>query len=204
MDTGPAVPDGLRVETMETAAAMVVRTDFELADLETWHYYWNFSRQHHTDSRIDDTTAFSGRRSMRVYATEQAKDKNDALLSCDIRPRWWDIDRFPFVRFAYRIPPGVPVGIWLHPFEGARSGAPRVCIGGSPARAVGSARDLERHVLLDDGEWHEITIDARLVREAFADVRLLKMFRFYTQRNGKHGDQFWFDDFRILPAAADR
>ena len=204
LDTGPAVPPGLRVETMESATAVVVRTDFELADLESWHYYWNFSRQQGTDSRIDTATAFSGERSMRVFATEAAAEKNDAWLSCDIRPRWWDIDRFPEVRVAYRIPPGVPVGLWLHTFQGARAGARRLCIGGSPARSTGGSKDLARYVLQDDDQWHEISIDARVIREAFPDVTLLQMFRFYTHRNGKAGDQFWFDDFRILPAAPPR
>ncbi|MDX9978755.1 MAG: right-handed parallel beta-helix repeat-containing protein [Lentisphaeria bacterium] len=204
MATGPQVPEGLRVETMETAGKIVVHTDFEPENLETWHYYWNFSRQQRTDSRLDATTAFSGRYAVRVFATEDAKDRNDALLSCDIRPRWWDVDRFPEIRLAYRIPPGVPVGLWLHAFQGAGAPERRVCLGGTPARAVGSAPDLARYTLLDDGKWHEISLDARLIRETFPEVKLIKMFRFYTHRNGKHGDQFWFDNFRILPASAEK
>ena len=201
MDTGPRIPEGLRLETMETATATLVHTDFEAENLATWFYYWNFSRQHHTDSRLDDTTAFSGTRSARVFATDDAKGRDDAQLSCDIRPRWWDIDRFPTARFAYRVPKGVPVGLWLYAFQGAHPSDRRLCIGGTQARAVGSVKDLARYPLLDDDQWHEITIDARTIREAFPDVKLVKLFRFYTQRNGKHGDQFWFDNFRILPAA---
>ena len=37
------------------------------------------------------------------------------------------------------------------------------------------------------------------IREAAPDVKLLKSFRFYTAGNGRPGQQFWFDDFCILP-----
>jgi len=30
-------------------------------------------------------------------------------------------------------------------------------------------------------------------------VKLVQTFRFYTPEKGKRGQQFWFDDFRILP-----
>ncbi len=191
---GPAIPEGLRAETMETATKPIVVTDFEPENLEDWFYYWNFSRQRNTNARIDETTVFSGKRSMRVYA-----EKEGAILSCDIRPRWWDIDRFPTVRFAYRVPPGVPVGVWLYAFKSASHGQGAVCVGGTAARNVGGFRDLGRITLTDDNQWHEVEVDARWVREVFPDVKLLQMFRFYTNGNGTEGQQYWFDGFRILP-----
>jgi hypothetical protein len=191
--SAPAIPPGLRVETMETATTPVVVTDFEPENLEEWHYYWNFSRQKSTDARMDDTTAFSGNRSMRVFAKADG-----AIMACDIRPRWWDIDRFPIVKVAYRIPKGVPVGLWVHAFKSPETGRGAVCLGGSPARKTGIG--LKRYELIDDNAWHEVTLDARLIREVFPDVKLLQMFRFHTEGNGKKGDQFWFDHFRILPA----
>ncbi|MEW6354982.1 MAG: hypothetical protein AB1696_01535 [Planctomycetota bacterium] len=195
MDTGPAVPKGLRLVTMETATQPVVATDFEPENLEEWHYYWNFSRQRNTEARMDDATAASGKRSMRIFATD---DKAD--LSCDIRPRWWDIDRFPTVTFSYRIPKGVPVGLWLCAFKGASTGRGMVCVGGTEARKAGGYTDLNRYALIADDQWHEVAIDARLIREVFPNVKLLQMFRFYTMGNGMKGQQFWFDNFRILPA----
>ncbi len=193
--SAPEVPHGLRVLTMETATEPVVVTDFEQENLEEWHYYWNFSRQRNTDARMDDTTAASGQRSMRVFATADG-----AIMSCDIRPRWWDIDRFPIVKFSYRIPQGVPVGLWLHAFKSSDVGRGAVCVGGSPTRKTDPSKDLGRHKLLDDNQWHEMEIDARAIREVFPNVKLLQMFRFYTNRNGQEGQQYWFDNFRILPA----
>lgn len=189
----PRIPDGLRVLTMETATEPVVVTDFEPGNLEEWHYYWNFSRQKNTNARLDETTAASGRRSMRVFA-----EKDGAIMSCDIRPRWWDIDRFPMVKFSYRIPKGVPVGVWLHAFKSTSVGRGAVCVGGSPARQSGGYVDLKRGELTDDGQWHEATFDARAIREVFPQVQLLQMFRFYTAANGQEGQQYWFDNFRIL------
>ena len=74
-----------------------------------------------------------------------------------------------------------------------------VCVGGSPARKTEPYKDLGRYELLDDDQWHEVEIDARAIREVFPDVKLLQMFRFYTNRNGQEGQQYWFDNFRILP-----
>ena len=191
----PEIPEGLRLETMETAAEPVVVTDFEPENLEDWFCYWNFSRQRNTSARLDDTTAASGRHSMRVFA-----EKDGAIMSSDIRPRWWDIDRFPFVKLSYRIPAGVPVGLWLHAFRSTNVGRGAVCVGGTAARDVGSYRDLGKFELVDDDAWHEVTIDARAIREVFPQVKLLQMFRFYTNANGTEGQQYWFDNFRILPA----
>jgi hypothetical protein len=131
---------------------------------------------------------------MRVYA-----EKGGAILSCDIRPPWWDIDRFPTVRFAYRVPAGVPVGVWLHAFRSTNHGQGAVCVGGTTARNAGNYKDLGKVTLTDDDQWHEVEIDARWVREVFPDVKLLQMFRFFTNGNGKEGQQYWFDQFRILP-----
>jgi len=190
----PQIPEGLRVETMETATEPVVVTDFEFENLEEWHHYWYFSRQRKTDARIDGTTAASGKRSIRIYATDDS-----ATMSCYIRPRWWDIDRFPTVELAYRIPKGVPVGLWLHAFRSTSHGRGAVCVGGTASRDAGGCPDLATCHLEDDDQWHEATIDARQIREVFPDVKLLQMFRFHTHMNGEKGQHYWFDNFRILP-----
>jgi hypothetical protein len=192
----PSIPDGLRVETMETATEPVVVIDFEPENREHWFYYWSFTRQRNTNSRLETSTAASGKHSIHVYA-----EKDGATMSCHMRPRWWDIDRFPVVKFAYRIPQGVPVGVCIHAFRSTKVGRGAVCIGGSPACEAGGAPDLKQLSLKDDGQWHEAAFDARLIRKVFPNVKLIQTFRFYTNANGKKGDEFWFDNFRILPQA---
>ncbi len=187
----PQVVPGLRQASLEERTAPLT-VDFEAATFDDWGYLFNFSRQQATEARLDETTAGGGRRSMRVFATGPK-----AILSCDIRPPAWDIDRYPVVEFAYRIPSGVPVGLWLHPFRSRATGYGGVCVGGSPARQVGSRPDLKHVTLTDDDHWHRVTVDARWIREVYPSTRLLLMFRFATQQNGQPGQQYWFDEFAI-------
>jgi len=191
----PSIHDRLRVETMETATEPVVVIDFEPKNREQWFYYWSFTRQRNTAARLDASTAASGKHSIRVYA-----EKDGATMSCHMRPRWWGIDRFPIVKFAYRIPPGVPVGVCVDAFKSAEVGRGAVCIGGSPARESGNTPDLKQLVLKDDDQWHEAEFDARLIRQRYPDVKLLQTLRFYTNANGKKDDKFWFDNVRIKPS----
>ncbi len=190
----PKVRAGLRLETMATADHALVRTDFEAADRTEWFYYWNFTRQRGTNVKLDDATAAEGNRSLQVFATGPG-----AVMACDIKPREWDVDRFPTITFDYRIPRGVPVGLWLHAFPGSEVGRGAVCIGGTRARDPGPYRDLARYELVDDDAWHQISIDARAIRAAYPNVKLLQMFRFYTSGNGQAGERFWFDRFTIQP-----
>jgi len=188
----PQIRDGLRMETMETAEKAIVVTDFEPENQEEWFYYWYTHRQRNTDARLEDTTAASGKRSMRVFATDDG-----ANMGALIRPAWWDVDRFPYASFSYRIRRGVPVGIWLCAFPSEKRGTAMVCVGGSPARKSEPSRDLKKVELLDDDQWHEVTVDVRAIREVFPEVKLLRTFYFYTRENGKKGQQYWFDNFRI-------
>lgn len=189
---GPSVPEGLRIPTMETAEEPIVVTDFEAENLEAWFYWWYGHRQRGTQMRVDDTTAASGRRSLRVEAT--AEGANMGIL---LRPPGWDIDRFPYVHFSYRIPPGVPVGLWVMPMATEQRGEGAVVLGGSPARASGATPDLKRWELTDDGQWHSVTLDVRAIREVWPEVRLLRTLYLRTNDNGKPGQQYWIDAFRI-------
>jgi len=183
-------PD-LRIPTLGTATGTIVRTDFEAEHLEDWCYWWYTHRQRNAEAALDDTTAATGKRSLRLFATD---DKSS--LSCLIRPPWWDLDRFPIVRFSYRIPPGVPVGLRLEAMASEQRGA-NVYVGGTANRANGGNPGHDRVKLVDDDQWHEATVDVRCIRETFPGLKLLRTFWFYTNANGTKGQQFWFDDFRI-------
>ena len=39
-----------------------------------------------------------------------------------------------------------------------------------------------------------------MIREVLREVKPLKMFRFWINSSGAKGQQYWFDNFRILPA----
>ncbi len=181
----------MRMATLGTATEPLVVTGFEPESLEEWFYWWYTHRQRNADARLDDTTAASGKRSLRIFATG---DKS--TLSCLLQPPWWDMDRFPFVRFSYRIPPGVPVGIRLDAMQSEQRGSV-MYVGGTASRNNGGNPDLDRVKLVDNDRWHEATVDVRWIREVYPELKLLRTFWFYTNANGAKGQQFWFDDFRI-------
>ena len=118
----------------------------------------------------------------------------------------WPIDRYPFVRFQYRIPVGVPVTVQLSPFPAP--GRPEGFILAATANQADRFGDLEGYTLLDDGGWHEITLDARRVRKVEPGLQYLRQFLFSTPwqdplpttQPGLALDdcEFWFDDFAIL------
>ncbi len=52
--------------------------------------------------------------------------------------------------------------------------------------------------LVDDNQWHSITLDARVIREVFSAIKYLQSVQFYTQENSRKGHEFWVDDFAIV------
>ncbi len=77
-----------------------------------------------------------------------------------------------------------------------------MCIAQSPEMNCGSAPHAGDTKLLDDDQWHEVTLDARVIRTLHPNVKLIQKLRFFALGSGKKGQQFWFDNFRILPADA--
>ncbi|MEN6547920.1 MAG: right-handed parallel beta-helix repeat-containing protein [Armatimonadia bacterium] len=183
-------PD-LLIETMETATEPFVKSGFEAENLEQWFYWWYAHRQRNAAAQVDATTAATGKRSLRLFATA-----DQSTLSALIQPPWWDIDRFPFVKFAYRIPAGTPVGLRLDAFQTEKRPYPTMYVGGTASRATNNL-DTKTYTLVDDDQWHEITVDVRTIRQVWPEVKLLHTFYFYTNANGKKDQQFWFDDFVI-------
>jgi hypothetical protein len=195
METGPKIPDNLRHLAVETGKVpLIVKCSFEVGDQEDWFYVFSHTRQKNSTAAVDDAKAATGKRSVKVSATGDG-----SVLSLLTRPGLWDIDLFPTVEFAYCIPPGVPVGIALYPFDAAEFKYYEVFIGGSPGYATGNSKDLKKYQLVADGEWHTIALDARVIRELMPTVKMLRTFRFTTAGNGKNGDAFWIDDFTIRP-----
>ena len=189
------LPPGIRWQPPK-APAPLVKTDFEDDTVEEWGYVWNLDRKRDTGFERTNSTAATGKSSLRLYATG-----NRSILGGDVKPRIWEIDRYPLVRFSYRIPQGVPVGLWLDCFDTEKHGSGRLCIGGTPARHSGGAKDLNKYALIDDNQWHAVTLDARLIQEVFPDVTHLQSFQLYTRENAQKGQELWIDDFAITPQA---
>ncbi|MBN1673174.1 MAG: right-handed parallel beta-helix repeat-containing protein [Kiritimatiellae bacterium] len=177
----------------------LLTSDFEDATVEEWGHMWNVERRYKTISDRDDSTAASGRYSIKVRALAAG-----ASLSLDTPAHLWELDAYPYVSFAYRVPPGVAVGLWLRPFELVKRPLPaHACIGGSPAMASLAPAGAGSCKLIDDDCWHTLTVDARVIRKAYPGIKYLRAFEFgnapgmHTRGHAREGDAFWFDDFSI-------
>ncbi len=205
--TGPELFRKTRIPTMDDGNVPLVRADMEPDDLENWFYLWNFTRQPHSNGELDKSSggADGSKGAWKVYATDSCPKNGGSNLSCYIAPTRWNIDRYPYLEFAYRIPQGVPVGVWVGNLSntGVTQGTPaQVFLGGSPAFKSGSVKDLQLCKLIDDGKWHTVRLDVRAIRKVFPEVKYLARVRFWTgweNRNGKPGDCYWIDNLSIQP-----
>ena len=171
----------------------LVEIDFEDETLgETWGWYMKFYRGHQTGQARVDRPDGEGK-CMHLFYTEDRANSTTAQIA----PGAWDIDVYPLVSFSYRIPEGVPIGIELNTFGGPDQPA-GFTLGGTPARGERDD-DLGTYTLIDDGQWHEITIDVRAVREAHPEQQHLRQFLLRTNWREDQEQEFWFDDFAILP-----
>ncbi|MBQ4337566.1 MAG: right-handed parallel beta-helix repeat-containing protein [Lentisphaeria bacterium] len=209
MASGP-VMKGERVGTVPSD----YKCDYEPEHIKEWAAWWFAGRQGPSAMALDlKEPAAKGKGSAKVvyvYRHPKFSDrvlavgKSDELpalpsnLSCFISPANWDVTQYPFVRFYYRIPKDVPVGLNVRFFP--KAGRPeRVYLGGSPTYSHSSAPAVNAYSLIDDGQWHEITVDLRKALQFAPDTVIVKDFGFRTAGNGKPGQCFWFDEFEILP-----
>ena len=182
--------------------APLVEADFEDATMEShWGYQFKFYRGHQTEATHVDRPDGPGKCMHIFYAA-----RKDNRTAAQVAPGVWDIDRYPIVRFQYRIPSGVPVTVQLSPFPAP--GRPEGFILAATENQADRFGDLDGYAMMDDGDWHEITMDARRVREAEPGLQYLRQFMFATPWQDPlptvepgltlEDCEFWFDDFAIL------
>ncbi|HCU34860.1 MAG TPA: hypothetical protein DGT21_05215 [Armatimonadetes bacterium] len=177
------------------AEDVLVHTTFDRDDPD-WFVYWQLYRgRRDTGSSsyrqvIDEAT---GAGHVRVYPRGEAP----WVLPAFIRPRGWDIDKYPHVRIRYQIRSGTPVAMFVRPFPSAwytlwdmdsaqdsrryyfagtadvLDRAP-VADGAEQIRGRGPLPDEPfPQQLIADGEWHEISFDVRDIRTKYPDVQIL-------------------------------
>lgn len=122
-------------------------------------------------------------------------------LPLKLAPVGWDVDRYPWIYMRYRVSPGTPVGFYLDGFTGDDGGERRTWIAAVPdERRLRSRRTV--YELNDDGEWHSLLMDARLIRAHYPEVQVLRRLGAETLSNSKTGDTYWLDEVAILPLEA--
>ena len=186
----------VKVATPPEPGEPLVEADFEDATRDThWGYQFKFYRGHQTGFAHVDRPEGEGK-CIRLFYDEGKRNQTAGQVA----PGVWDIDRHPLVRLAYRIPEGVPVALCVEPFP-APGRSRGFILGGTETRSAGGYVDLGEYTLQDDGQWHQVTLDVRKVREADPELEHLGRFMFYTAWQEDRGQEFWFDDFMILPEA---
>ena len=172
----------------------LVRADFEDETRDTeWGYHFKFYRGWLTGFAHEERADGRGK-AKRLYFDPNKANRAAAAIA----PGAWVINEYPRLRLAYRIRPGTPVALVVEPFEAP--GRPRgFILGGTENRTNEPYIDLDAYSLVDDGEWHEIEMDLRRVREAHPELDHLYRFMFYTRWDEDEDQEFWFDDFYILP-----
>ncbi|MBA1443926.1 MAG: PKD domain-containing protein [Gammaproteobacteria bacterium] len=163
---------------------------------EETHFFSGFeignegwSSGHGTVLMRDDSTANSGNWSMRLDATGDGSG-----LFGLINPANWYLHNGPTMSFAYRIPPGVPVGLFFYIDDKGW-----IQIGGTATADPDGYPSNPVVSLVDDDSWHTISIDLpEAIRGYWPDAKgRITTFEWWTNNNGTSGQQFWFDDFKI-------
>lgn len=183
------------VEEPRDPSAPLVHSTWGLDDDDAW-FRWQCYRPGRTEFGIVED-GVAGGQSLNVRAPQ-----DDATLVAWTHPREWEIDRYPRVFMRYRIEEGTPLGVALEAFSvagGARLAYVAVTDDGEGLEQPPSGAQR----LVADGEWHEMEIDARVMREIYGeDLRMLKSLKVQRPANrpAKEGAQYWLDEVIIGPA----
>ncbi|MEA3402150.1 MAG: right-handed parallel beta-helix repeat-containing protein [Armatimonadota bacterium] len=182
----------VEVREQEAPGVPMVEVDFEDATRGTrWGYYFKFYRGHQTGASHIQRPDGDGK-CMHLYYDDERANRTAGQIA----PGAWDIDDYPLIRFDYRVPEGVPVAIEVTTYGGPDQPG-GFTLGGSASRHS-RHEDLDLYTLVDDGRWHEITVDVRTARQAYPELQYLRQFMFHTGWTEDRGQEFWFDDFAIL------
>lgn len=170
----------------------LLQTTFDSNDVDWW-WIWYKSRPTPVEwERVLDAT---GNGALRIQAPE-----DQSVMPLNTHPVEWNIDQYPYVRLRYRLSPGTPYGLYIQGFSTPQDDR-RIYVAVSPAAQVAPEKRVTDLVLVDDGNWHELEFDARVIREKYPDVNVLERLGFTGLPNSlvKKGAQFWLDEAFILP-----
>jgi hypothetical protein len=114
-------------------------------------------------------------------------------LSAGITLENWNLDQYPRIRFAYRIPKEAEVGMRVRTQFGDW-----LCLGGTPLNDCPHTALEEPVGLINDGQWHEVELLLKeQLRSRLAALKYVEQFEFYIHHQPLVTDEFWIDHFRI-------
>ncbi len=152
----------------------LMHTTFDVDD-EEWWWRWQCYRPSPA-IWARDVDPKTGNGVLDIFAP--ASQEGIGTIPAWTFPVIWDIDEYPIVKVRYKVSPssnlGTPVGLWIGPFPDHERKSRRVYVALSPSVIPAPKNRVGNVVLIDDGEWHELTIDARIIRELYPDVKIIE------------------------------
>lgn len=156
-----------------------------------WWWRWQTYRPGKTAWKLEECEGASG------LALHMWAPADGQYIPCRTHPREWNVNEYPFIHIRYRIAPETPVALRLEGFRTA-SGARDVWVAATETALPLSG---EPQALDDDGQWHTLTIDARVLQEAYPEVEIAQSLYFEAPSQHrdrvKEGQGFWLDEVII-------
>ena len=203
----------VKVHPQPAPSDIMLHCSFEDRDVKQWGYLmkivgYNSGHLNRGAGAERVRGGYESEWSYRLFASHyEASFGRRMFPSAGLYPGQWKIDKYPFVRFAYRIPQAMPVGLAVELYPTANIDGTTdldreqrtIVIGGTTSRESDLFTDTADYKLTDDGKWHKTTIDIRAIRKVHETIDYIRGFRFYMPRNVKEGQQFWLDELSVMP-----
>ncbi len=151
---------------------LLMHTTFDVDDEEWW---WRWQTYRPTPTSWDrEVFSKTGTGVLNIFAP--APQEGIGTIPAWTFPVVWDIDKYPIIKVRYKVAPGpeTPVGLWIGAFPDEEGKSRRLYVALSPSVTPAPNNRIGSAVLIDDGKWHELTIDARMIRERYPDIKVLE------------------------------
>jgi hypothetical protein len=182
------------VEPMRPVDDPLLHSTFDKED-EDWWWYWKC----YTPAPVDWSHEIDGASGNGVL---RISNPGGGTLPLRVAPAKWDIDQYPWIFLRYRVSPGAPIGLYLDGFSDTEGRGQRKWLAAASGERNTRTGRLTPYELIDDGNWHVLLMDARLIRADFPEVSVLKRLGMEALSVSRQGDAYWLDEIAILPDEA--
>lgn len=178
------------VEEPRPDDAPLVHNTFGESDEDAWWQWMCYRPLPSAHEYLNEGPTDNG--SLHVYAREDGY-----FLGAQTQPTRWNLDKYPHVMIRYKIAPGTPVVLRVFAF-GTSDGSRGIRLTQTESTGLSDSR---LPLLVDDGEWHEISFNAaHLLRKRFGDDLKMGKLMYLRESNTdlvEAGDEYWLDEVII-------
>ena len=191
-DQGDTFYAVIKVEVVGPTPKDLVSTTFGPADTEWW-WRWKMYRPTPAAYQIEDDKL--GNKVLSVFAPS-----NGGLMPAKISPDNWDILTYPRISLRYRIKPNTTLTMCVDGYKTAL-GKRYVCLAKTASAILPTDWIDTANILVDDGRWHAIVLDATGLITAFSTATRIQSFVIQAPNAADvtASQGYWIDDFAISP-----